>query len=49
MWFGRKGTGLFPFKLEGTAVFRFELKLTGLLDSSQRVPGKVSDVTGALT
>ena len=45
---GQKGTGLFPFKLEGTAVFSFEPKLTGLFGSSQRVPNKVGDVTGAL-
>ena len=48
MRLGQKGTGLFPFKLEGTAVFSFEPKLTGLFGSSQRVPNKVGDVMGAL-
>ena len=48
MWFGPEGTGLFPFKLEGTAVFSFELKLMALFDESQRVPGKVANITGAL-
>ena len=45
-WLGQKGTGLFPFELEGTAVFGWEPKLTGQKKFASKLSVRTPDSHG---
>ena len=45
-WLGQKGTGLFPFELEGTAVFGLEPKLTGKKKFAPKLSVRTPDSRG---